>query len=278
MKKITLSIIASFLLFTGLNAQELPVPSPYAEVMQRVGLTDVSIMYSRPGVKERSIFGNVVPFDAVWRTGANAATKIKISTDATIGGKEVKAGTYSIFTVPGKDTWKLMLNTDLKASETSYSAANNVAEVSMKPASSPSVETMTFHFANVSDEEMHLVFSWETTTWSIPIKVEAKEIALENIKSKLDEIENAYSVYNKIARYYLDNEMDLEQALNWSKKSVAIKELFWNVHTLSLIQHAKGDTKGALATAQKSLKLAEEAKYQPYIKMNKENIEKWSKK
>ncbi len=261
----------------GLQAQELPVPSPYAEVMQRIGLTDVKIMYSRPGVKDRTIFGELEAYDEVWRTGANAATKIELSTDATIGGKEVKAGTYSLFTIPGKEQWKVMLNSDTQASEGSYKAENNVAEIEVKASSSDMNETMLFYFENVKNDQAELVFEWEKVKWMVPIKVEVEEMAEKNIREKMDEIEKNYRAYNSSARYYYDNDKDLEQALKWAQKSVEIEERFWNVYTLSLIQAKMGKKKEAIATAKKSMELAEKDNYQPYVKMNKENIEKWSK-
>jgi len=280
MKKIVTTFIIAILGFssTNLNAQELPAPSPYAEVMQRVGLTDISMMYSRPGVKGRTIFGDLEPYNQVWRTGANASTKIKFSTDVNIGGVDVEAGTYSVLSVPSENEWKLMLNTDLGVSENSYKAENNVAEISMKAEKNELVETMTFTFANVKDNRTDLVFEWENTKWSVPIEVEVKEQAMENIQEKLDEIEKAYGTYNKIARYYLDNEMELEKALSWAKKSVDIEAKFWNVYTLSLIHEALGNKKEAIEAGERSLSLAEKAAYQPYIKMNRENLEKWSKK
>lgn len=277
MKKLQLTLIAFSLFFTTVQAQELPAPSPYSELTQRIGLTDVTLMYSRPGVKERTIFGDLEPYDQVWRTGANAATKIKFSSDVMVGGNEVKEGTYSIVTIPGKESWKLMINTDLSITENSYKAENNVAEISMKPESNDMVETMTFTFANVKDDKADLVFEWEKTQWSVSIEVKVKEQALENIEAKLNEIEKAYGTYNRVARYYLDNDLDLDKALVWSKKSVEIEAKFWNVYTLSLIQKEKGDVKAALETAKKSLAMSEEAKYEPYIKRNKKNIAEWSK-
>lgn len=277
-KKIKLSFLAMFVTVCTLQAQELPKPSPYAEVMQRIGLTDVTVMYSRPGVKDRTIFGDLEPYDQVWRTGANSSTKIKFEGDVNFGGTAVKAGTYSIMSVPGKGEWKVMLNTDLGVQEGSYKAENNVAEVTIKGMSTKEkVETMTFWFANVKSDVADLMFAWENTTWSIPVKVAVEEQAMANIKDKINEIENAYGVYNTSARYYLDNNKDLDQALMWSKKSVEIAEKFWNVYTLSLIYEAKGDKKEAIKTAKRSLELSEAAKYQPYVKMNKDNIAKWSK-
>ncbi len=277
-KKIKISALALMLTVFTLNAQDLPKPSPYAEVMQRIGLTDVTVKYSRPGVKDRVIFGDLEPFNQVWRTGANSSTKIEFSSDANFGGVDVKAGTYSIMSIPGEKEWKVMLNTDLGVQEGNYKAENDVASVTVEGMKSAvKTERMTFWFANVTDESADLMFAWENTTWTIPVKVAVKEIAMQNIKDEVSKVENSYSMYNKSARYYLDNDQDLDQALAWSMKSVSISEKFWNVYTLSLIYEAKGEKKLALATAEKSLKLSTEAEYQPYIKMNNENIAKWKK-
>lgn len=279
-KKLSLSALALMLVLFTAQAQELPQPSPYAEAMQTVGLTDITVKYSRPGVKERTIFGDLEPFGQVWRTGANSSTKIVLSTDAMIGGKAVEAGTYSIMSTPMKDgNWKVYINTDLGVQENSYKAENNVAEIEVKTTKiNDQVESLTFWFANVKDESVDLMFAWENTSWVLPIKVAAKELAVKNIEAKIKEVESAYGLYNNSAKYYLTNKMDLNKALAWSKKSVEISEKFWNVYTLSLIQNELGKTKEALATAKKSLELSTKAEYQPYIKMNTDNIAKWSKK
>lgn len=279
MRKIALGFLTLILAVGMLQAQDLPKPSPYAEVMQRVGLTDVSLEYSRPGVKDRVIFGDLLAYDKIWRTGANASTKIEFSTDVKIGGVAVKAGQYSVMSMPGKDEWKVFINSDLGVQERTYKAENNVAEITVKPMKSDQkTETLSFWFANVTSESADLMFAWENTSLSIPIEVAVKEAAVQNIENKIKEIENAYGVYNSSARYYLDNKMDLEKALEWSKKSVEISEKFWNVYTLSLIYEAMGNKKEAIKTAERSLALAKEAKYDPYIKMNEENLAKWAKK
>jgi len=275
--KLFLSLFA-FLSF-GMYAQELPQPSPYAEVMQRVGLTDVTIKYSRPGVKDRVIFGDLEPFDQVWRTGANSSTKIELSSAATIGGTKVEAGTYSIMTMPNEaGNWKVYINTDLGVQEGSYSAEKNVAEIDVKAMKTDNkVETMSFWFANVKTGSADLMFAWENTMWAISIVVDYKEMASKNIEEAIAETKGAYKIYNNSARYSLDNELDINQALEWSKTSVEMDERFWNVYTLSLIQNKLGMKKEALVTAKRSLELSEKAEYQPYIKMNKENIAAWSK-
>ena len=280
MKKISMSFLALFLMVFTIKAQELPQPSPYAEVMQRVGLTDVTVQYSRPGVKDRVIFGELEPFDEVWRTGANSATQIILSTDAKIGGKEVKAGTYSIMSMPNKEgNWKVYFNTDLGVQEGSYKAENNVAEIDVKAMKTAmKVESMSFWFANVKTGSMDLMFAWENTSWSIPIEVDFKAMASKNIEEAIAETKGAYRVYNSSARYNLDNDLDLNKALEWSKISVKMEEKFWNVYTLSLIQNKLGMKKESLATAKKSLEMSTIAEYKPYIKMNTDNIAKWSKK
>ena len=175
--------------------------------------------------------------------------------------------------------WKVYINTDLGVQEGSYKAENNVAEIAVKVnETSGKVESMTFWFANVKPGSMDLMFAWENTSWSIPIEVEYKDVAAKNIEAAIEEMKGAFRVYNSSARYYYDNELDLNKALEWSKKSVDMNATLWNVYTLSLIQHKLGMTKEALATAKKSLEMSQKAEYQPYIKMNTDNIAKWSKK
>ena len=146
------------------------------KVYQRVGVTDVEISYSRPGVKGRSIFAadGLQPFGQLWRTGANAATKISFSTDVMVGGEKVAAGTYSVFTIPGADEWTFMLNSDADQRGTrNYDEAKDAVRVKLKPGEYPmNVETMTFAFANVKDTGMDLVMLWEKTTLVVPITVE----------------------------------------------------------------------------------------------------------
>ena len=264
-------------LFISANAQELPAPSPYSELTQRVGLTDFTIMYSRPGVKDRTIFGELEAYGEVWRTGANASTKIEFSTPVTIAGKEIEAGKYSIFTIPGEESFQFILNSDLNASENSYDAEKNIMQAEIQAQKIDKRESMLFYFDNLRNESATLVLEWENVHLSIPIQVSTDEQAMMNIESKMKELEGNFRAYNSSARYYLDNDKDLEQALAWSKKSVEIEEKFWNVYNLSLIYNKMGNKKEALKAANKSLELATEANYQPYVKMNKDNIAKWSK-
>src|ERR1041384_8454316 len=148
-------IAAAVLLSRAAAAQaviETPAPSPKARVEQRVGVTDVSIDYSSPGVKGRKIWGDVVPYDKIWRAGANAPTKLTVSRDFTFGGTAVKAGSYSLFVTPGKKTWTVALNTDLAATQDSHDDKNDVAKISVTPAALPALrERLAYVFSDTQD-------------------------------------------------------------------------------------------------------------------------------
>ncbi len=269
------TLLSAAILTIGVYAQDLPQPSPHATVSQRFGLTDVTIDYSRPGVKGRTIFGDLLPFDKLWRTGANSATKITFSTDVSINGETIAAGTYSIFTIPSKESWKVMFNSDANASTGEYDQMKNAMEISVKPFKGEMTERLMFTFRNITDKSTEVQFNWASSAFKFTLTADPTAMAEKNIKAEMDKIDNAFGLYNSSARYYLDNKKDLDQALEWSKKSVEIKPMFWNVYTMSLIYEAKGDKANAIKAAEKSLKLAEEANYDVYIKLNQANLAKW---
>src|SRR5215510_5648591 len=141
----------------GQSAIELPAPSPHAKVEQRVGITDLSVDYSSPGVKGRKIWGEVVPYDKVWRAGANAPTKLTVSRDFAFRGTEVKAGSYSVFVTPGKKTWTVALNTDLNATQDSHDDMNDVAHVAVTPAALPALrERLIYVFSDTQDDHTNI--------------------------------------------------------------------------------------------------------------------------
>lgn len=275
MKKLILSSLfaASAL---SLQAQELPMPSPNAELEQVVGLTEVELEYSRPSMKGRTIWGDLVPYGENWRTGANASTKIGFSTDVVFGGVEVEAGEYALYTVPGETEWEVVLNSNLDTwGVDGLEASTDVARVKVKPMAHHKTESMLFYFDKLTDGSAELVLAWDEVAVPVKIEVDYMSAAKENIEEKISEIEGAYSSYNRIAQFYLSNNMELEKALEYAQKSVEISKKFWNMKTLSEVQAANGDIKGAIKTAKESLALAQEANYGPYIKMNEANIAKW---
>lgn len=252
------------------SAQYFPSPSPLARDFQMVGLTEMEVEYSRPGVKGRQVFGDLVPMDKLWRTGANKASKISFSNEVSINGKKVAAGTYAIFTIPMKDKIMVMFNSNADQGGTSaYDESLNVVstEVPFKK-SAQKVERMRFAFENVADDKVDLVFSWSDMTFTVPISVNTTDHVVEAMKGKMSEIDGLYGFYEDAASYYLANDRDKVKALEMAKKSTEIKEVFWNMHTLAKAYKANGDMKMAKQVATKSLEMSKEAKYDPYIKMN----------
>lgn len=276
MKKILLAaaIWASF--FGTSVAQELPQPSPKGEISQMVGLTEVEIEYSRPSMKGRKIFGDLVPFGEMWRTGANGSTIIEFDTDVMVQGTLVKKGNYALFTLPNQSEWEIILNSNTELwGVDGMKAEENVASFKVKPTTCPTTESFTISFDNVKEDACEVSLMWETTKVSFTIAVDVDAASMANIDKAIKDAEGSFRVYNNAARYYLEHNKDLKKALEYAQKSTSMSEKFWNLKVLSEVQAANGLYKEALATAEKSLALATEAKYDAYIKMNQENIAKW---
>lgn len=252
------------------NAQNFPQPSPLARTYQVVGLTEMEVEYSRPGVKDREIFGALVPFDKLWRTGANMATKISFSNDVSFNGQAVKAGSYAIFTMPKEKEVMVMLNSNTDQGGTGqYDENLNVATTTVPfKKGVQNVERMRFTFENVKDDMVDLVFEWDDRMFVIPISVDTDAHAQAQLEEKMTEIQNLYRFYEDAASYYLDSGKDPRMALEWAQKSVDMKELFWNTYTLARAYVAVGDKKNAKEVAERSLQLSKEAEYQPYVERN----------
>ncbi len=274
------ALILCLMVVSGISATaqiDLPAPSPLGTVAQRIGFADVSISYSRPSAKGRTVYGDLVPFNKVWRTGANAATKITLSENAKINGKDIKAGEYSIFTVPAKDSWVIAFNSDLKASASTYKEENDVLRivVNTKPVNDL-VETLTFNFTNLKTGEATVELVWEKTAVQFTIVTEVDAVVMGKIKTQTAGV--SPSVYFASARYYYDTNRDLTQALEWINLAFAAQEpTFWMLRQKALIQAGLKDYKGAIATAELSTKKAIEAKNDDYVKMNTASIEEWKK-
>lgn len=267
-----------FLISVSVNAQDLPAPSPSATVKQRVGLTDVEITYSRPGVKDRVIFGDLVPYNELWRTGANKVSAISFSTDVTIMNNKLPAGTYAIFTIPGESEWTFIFNSNTEQWGTyAHKDEEDVFKVRINPESSEPTESMMFYFDDIRDESATINLQWATTRISIPFTVEVKEDAIKNIDAAIAEAQGTFRVYNNSARYYVDNNLDAAKALEWAKKSVSMEKKFWNLTTLARAQAANKMYKDAIKTAEEAKAMAVEEKNKAYTDQNTKNIETWSK-
>jgi hypothetical protein len=231
MKNVALGCLLSALVAlvaTPAAAQlKLPAASPAAKVSQDVGVTEISIEYASPGVKGRKVWGDLVPFDKVWRTGANAATKITFSRDVTFGGKPVPAGTYSIVSVPSQKGWKVMLNKELGlwATPAPYSPANDVATVDATTTEIPNRERLAFLFSNTTDDSTSLDLEWEKLRVSVPIKVDTATHAKAGIQAAA---ESSARMHANAARYLADTVKDNKAALQQADASVAINSNWFN--------------------------------------------------
>ena len=261
----TVAAAAAALLSPSLQAQDappalsFPAPSPAATVSQRVGLTDIEITYSRPGIKGRVIFGGLVPLGELWRTGANAATKISFSTDVTLGGQAVPAGTYSLFTVPETGEWTVILNKVAEQSGTyDYDEAQDLLRVKapVVPLSEP-VESFTISVDELTGDSAVLTLAWEKTAVRVPIGIDVVGQLVPKIQAAMAGA--GKKPYLQAAMFYYENDLDLGQATQWIE--AAIKEQpeppVWMVYRHGLILAKAGDKAGALAAAQRSLALAE---------------------
>jgi len=241
-------------------ALEFPQASPAATVKQRVGLTDIEIEYSRPSVKGRKIYGELVPFGEVWRTGANSATKITFSTDVKLGGTAVPAGSYALFTIPGAAEWTIILNKVTgQWGSYSYDEKNDLMRVKAKPvAMTESLETMTIAIHEVRDDSAQLVIAWDKTR--VPVKIETDIVAVLVPKIKAAMAAEGKKPYFPAAMFYYEHNLDLKQAAAWIDE--AIKEqpdALWMIYRKGLILAKAGDKAGALAAAKQSLDLATKA-------------------
>lgn len=230
-------------------ALELPRPSPSARITQTIGLTEVSIEYSCPGVKGRAIWGQVVPYGKLWRTGANAATKVTFSKDVTLADKPVPAGTYSLFTIPEKASWTVILNKNPAASTDEYKQADDLLRVTVKPAAAPMRERLAFLFSGFDDAGGTLDLEWEKLRVSLPIKVATEAQALASINALSN---NSWRPYNNAARYLLESKKNPELAMQLVDKSLGLRENWYNTWTKAQLYWQKGEKKTAFQWAEKT--------------------------
>ena len=260
--RLSLSVLSGLVLATGLFAQadqiEFPAPSPAASFKQRVGITDVSVEYSRPSMRGREIFGGLVPYGEVWRTGANSATKITFSTDVKLGGADVAAGTYALFTIPGKTEWTVILNnvTDQWGSY-SYSAENNVVRVTAKPVALPNpIETFSIGVSNLSAEGSATMYlMWEKVRVPVTIETDLAGMLVPKIEALMAS-DAEKKPYFQAAMFYYESGLDLDKALEWMNAAIAANPgQMWMIYRKGLILAKKGDKAGAIAAANESLDL-----------------------
>ncbi len=252
---------------------EFPAASPGCTIKQRVGLTDIEFNYSRPGVKGREIFGNVVPYGKVWRTGANQATKLILSTPVKLNGTEIPAGTYAFLTIPGKDEWTIIINKgadDWGAYK--YDEKADVARFKATPIKlSRPTDNFTIEFDKMGDESSFINLVWDKT--EVPIKVEVDYV--DKLVSQIEAVmasDEKKKPYFQSAMFYYNHGKDLQKASKWVDAAIAERDAFYMVYLKAEILAKQGDKAGAIAASKHSTELAEKANDAAYVRMNAELI------
>lgn len=281
MKKFLLLFSVFLATYASYSQVKVPQSSPKGMVEQVVGLTDVTIDYSRPSMKGRRIFGDLVPFGKLWRTGANGNTKISFTDDVTIDGKILKKGTYALFTIPKAESWEIIFYNDVNNWGTPETLEDSKIALKTSVKSellNKKVETFTIAISNLDNNFAHLELSWENTVVAVKFEVPTQKTAIESIDKAL--AGPAASDYFSAGQYYFQSNGDLKKALEYVNKALEMstEKPFWYSRQKSLIQAKLGDKKGAIESAKISLAAATAAKNNDYVKMNNDSISEWSKK
>lgn len=275
---------AIFMMMAGgsmLHAQiKTPAASSFCKTENTVGLTPITIEYSRPSKRGRAIFGDLVPYDVMWRTGANKNSIITFGDDVMIGGAEVKKGSYAIFTKPSMNAWEIYFYSDTEnwGTPEAWDDAKVAAKVISKPLmTNNESETFTIDINHIGNDACHLNIAWDKVV--VPVKIEVPTD--KKVQANITQVMGGPTAadYSNAARYYREAGKDLKQALEWMNKSISMgNDKFWILRQKSLIEADMGLYKDAINTANLSLKMAKEAGNNDYVKMNMDSIAEWSKK
>jgi len=274
MRKFIFCIIAVAAFFSA-KAQSIktPLPSPPQTIKQDFGLSSIELSYSRPGVKGRKVFGDLVPFGKVWRTGANNATTIDFADDVTIGNTKIPAGKYGLLTIPDKDTWTIIITKQLDVTNpAAYKQEMDVVRTSLKPMMlKDKIETFTMQFANVKPSTCELEIMWDNTGVVLPISEDVESVVMKQIDDALNKDNRPYF---QAAMYYLDNGKDLNQAVAWFDKAIQQEpDGYWIYHQRANALAKLGKKDEAKVSAQKSIELAKAAKNDDYVRLNEKLLE-----
>jgi hypothetical protein len=237
-----------------------PRPSPNATVTQIVGVSEVIIDYSSPGVKGRKIWGGLVPFDEVWRTGANEVTSITFNDPVKVNGNELPAGTYGIHTIPGELEWEIIFSMDTEVDGSSaYDSEKDALRIKVKPEEHHFMERMTFMFTDVTDNSVNVNLIWDKLKVSFAIETNTNELFLSNARKEL-----SWAPTFQAAQYCLTADINLEEALDWIEASCLINEVYWNTRVKAQIQFNLGMKDPAIATMEKAIELGGKMENAPF--------------
>jgi len=278
-----LAIAAGLLSVSRLAAQtpavNFPAASPACTLKQRIGLTDIEIVYSRPGVKGRTVFGGIVPYGQVWRTGANQATKITFSTPVKLEGTDIPAGTYALFTIPGTSEWTIIINKDASQwGAFRYNEKDDVARFKVTPLTlAETIETFTIEFNRIRDESAVLNLAWEKTVVPIHVQVDVTSKLVPQVEAAMAAPgKKSDGFYFQAATFYYNHDLDQKKALDWDNAGLADNPgiAYEMLHLKAQILAKLGDKAGAIAAAKQSTELAIKAEGpgSSFVKMNQDLI------
>jgi hypothetical protein len=269
-------IVLLFSLFVSMGAMaqgiKTPAPSPTQTIKQDFALSSIELNYSRPLAKGRKIFGDLVPFGKMWRTGANGATKVTFGEDVKVGGVAVKAGSYAIYSIPNTNEWEIILNKGINNGGLSgYKTEEDVARFKVKPSTLPfAIESFTMMIGDVLPASANIQILWENTVVSIPVEADIDSKIMKSIDAAMNVDSRPYFA---AASYYFEVGKELPKALEWVNKAIdAQPSAYWMVHLKAKIQAKIGDKVGAKATALKGIELAKEGKNDDYVALNQKLI------
>ena len=245
---------------------QLPAASPRATVTQKVGLTDVTIRYSRPAVAGRKVWGGLVPFGEVWRTGADENTTLTFSTPVTVGGKTLPAGSYGLHTIPGEKEWTVILSTEAAAwGSYSYDAKEDAVRFTAVPKEGPFEERLLFTLADPTDHSVAVTLAWEKLRLSFPLEVDTKAVVLASLKEQLRGLPRfGWQGWNSAAAWCVKNDTALDQAEEWVDRSISMNRNFTNQSTKAALLEKKGNPKGAAELREKAIGMATEPELNLY--------------
>ena len=274
-----LSLIAAVLLAYAAAAStatadlRLPRVSPNATLSQTIGVTDMTLTYSRPGVKGRVIWGGLVPYDKPWRTGANEATTFTTSTPIQFGGKPLAAGTYALLTIPGKDQWQVVINSDKDMwGSNGYTKDKDVLRVTVTPTTVEPTEWMQFTFEDLTTGSANLVLRWEKLKIAVPITVDLDKIVADAGAA----VDDGWRTPFRAAQYCFDNNVSLDKGKAWLDKSLAMEQRYQNLNLLARWQMKDGRKNDAIATAKKAVAAGKTDKDKPDTAATEKLIADWT--
>jgi hypothetical protein len=263
-KKICIAILFSFILISAdlVIAQQFSTPrsSPMAKLSQMVGVSEVTVVYSRPAVNGRKIWGELVPYNQMWRTGANENTTIELTHEAKINGEKIPAGKYGIQTIPGETEWTVIFSKDNNLSGSSgYKEENDALRIKVKPVTGEHAERLTFEFEKIGETNAELNLRWDKLSLPLEIEFDTPGIVKNNLNRSF-----SWGVPNTYATYLLTTGANNEEALKWVDLSISMNENYWNLRTKAQLLAKSGQKDAAVQTMEKAINIGEKMDNKPF--------------